>query len=240
MTTRSNGKLAELFRELTAKLRTSGWAHRAGLLIILAGPAWWLDPLAFALSRPEHQLSPLTGVTSVVERFGEPVGVALVCLMIWTLDRLRRRAVLRLLVAVLIAGTVAAVMKLVIGRERPRVVDGRTVVRGPQWPGATKDDPSFPSAHATVSFALAQILSQLYPHGRAVFIGLAALCGFARIYGGVHFLTDVFTGSWLGWELGKLVWNSKTLGQWGQAIPEFGFLPAWSAQRPDTGEMMED
>lgn len=57
---------------------------------------------------------------------------------------------------------------------------------------------SFPSGHTTTAFALFFSLSILKPKYAALFIVLAALSGFSRIYLSQHFLEDVVAGSLVG------------------------------------------
>lgn len=59
---------------------------------------------------------------------------------------------------------------------------------------------SFPSGHTLTAFALFFLLTLLLPkRGWGwLFLGLASLAGFSRIYLAQHFPTDVFFGSFLG------------------------------------------
>lgn len=57
---------------------------------------------------------------------------------------------------------------------------------------------SMPSGHAATSFAGAVILTYLLPRAAPFFFLLAAAIGFARIYVGVHYLSDVLVGALLG------------------------------------------
>jgi undecaprenyl-diphosphatase len=129
------------------------------------------------------------------------------------------------------AGLVGNGLKLAIGRERPSVSDGRTVLRGPQWPGAMRPDPSFPSGHTVSAFALAYGMSRVLPRGRGVFVFLAAACGLSRFLGETHFLTDVLAGAWVGWESARLMWDwgVTKLIRWIDAkIPAFAWYPRWN------------
>ena len=50
---------------------------------------------------------------------------------------------------------------------------------------------SFPSGHATVSFACATVLALAVPRLRVPLFALAALISFSRVYVGVHYPFDV-------------------------------------------------
>ena len=56
-------------------------------------------------------------------------------------------------------------------------------------------DPSFPSDHATVVFAIAFMLILLRDRFRNIYLSLAVLVAFARVFIGVHFFGDVLGGS---------------------------------------------
>jgi len=65
-------------------------------------------------------------------------------------------------------------------------------------------DPSFPSAHAAFSFAMATLLSQWFPRYRIIFFFIAGFIGWTRIYLGLHYPTDVIAGAILGYGATKL------------------------------------
>lgn len=82
------------------------------------------------------------------------------------------------------------VLKNLVGRTRPYdMVEGLTRLIEAQT------DPSFPSGHTGVSFAVAVILFKETPvkYGIPALI-IAALIAFSRLYLGVHFLSDVLAG----------------------------------------------
>ena len=57
---------------------------------------------------------------------------------------------------------------------------------------------SFPSGHATVSFACATVLALAVPRLRLPLFALATLISFSRVYVGVHYPFDVLAGAALG------------------------------------------
>jgi undecaprenyl-diphosphatase len=64
---------------------------------------------------------------------------------------------------------------------------------------------SFPSGHASTSFAAAVALAVLVPKWRVPALLLAALVGFSRIYLGVHYTLDVVAGAVLGAAIGYVI-----------------------------------
>ncbi len=96
-------------------------------------------------------------------------------------------------VAILIAEGVSGALKEQIGRDRPPLADPdpEPLVRLPVTH-------SFPSGHATVSFACATVLALAVPRLWAPLYALAVLISFSRVYVGVHFPLDVLAGAVLG------------------------------------------
>lgn len=113
-----------------------------------------------------------------------------------------------LLGAAALAGGLAELAKLVIGRERPirdfvLQNDGHYVWKdgplGPLFAGFW--DPSnlgLPSSHAAVAFGGAALLGVLDPRLRPAALILATACGLTRVLAGAHFPSDVVLGAALG------------------------------------------
>jgi undecaprenyl-diphosphatase len=95
--------------------------------------------------------------------------------------------------AILISESISGGLKAWIERDRPAVADPDpdTLVGLP----ATF---SFPSGHATVSFACATTLALAVPRLRWPLYALATLISFSRVYVGVHYPLDVLVGAVLG------------------------------------------
>ncbi len=96
-------------------------------------------------------------------------------------------------VAILVAESVSGGLKEWSGRDRPPLANPD--------PGPLVDLPatySFPSGHATVSFACATVLALAVPRLGLPLYALAALIALSRVYVGVHYPFDVLAGAVLG------------------------------------------
>jgi membrane-associated phospholipid phosphatase len=89
------------------------------------------------------------------------------------------------------------VVKVLVRRPRP-VLDGLPPL------GGAPSSLSFPSAHATSSFACATAMTRIAPEAAALFL-LAAAIGACRPYLGMHYPSDVLAGAVLGVALGLVV-----------------------------------
>ena len=103
---------------------------------------------------------------------------------------------------VVAAGILSQVIKHIIGRPRPKVMDALGLTLGPS---ITPGFDAFPSGHATSAFAFAYALCSFYPWMRYPLYAYAVLVSISRIYVGAHFPSDVFAGMVLGIWTGRIV-----------------------------------
>jgi membrane-associated phospholipid phosphatase len=89
------------------------------------------------------------------------------------------------------------VVKLIVKRPRP-------VLEGLPPLGGAPSSLSFPSAHATSSFAVATAMTRVDPLGALAFV-LAFALALGRPYLGMHYPSDVLVGAVLGVGLGLIV-----------------------------------
>lgn len=110
-----------------------------------------------------------------------------------------RRPVLvgRVLLAEVLGETAAFGLKRLVDRQRPPLQAGE-----PHPLVALPPTPSFPSGHATTSFACAVVLVAAVPRLRWPFLVLAALIAFSRVYNGVHYPLDIVGGAAVGAAIG--------------------------------------
>lgn len=170
-----------------------------------------LHPLLAALRTLDHALFHLINqvlihpwldpVMIVITQLGlGGVQIALLALLWARGGPVGRRTVLLCLLAFAISGLIAQVLKPVVARDRPlRAVEECRFLCEMLWAR------SFPSGHATTSFALAITAGTRHRAWAAPLLLLAALIGYSRIYIGVHFPSDVLGGALLGAATAALV-----------------------------------
>lgn len=112
------------------------------------------------------------------------------------IDGRRRALYLRTLRLVVVAYLTNIALKYVVRRKRPRLEDLPPL-------SSTVTSLSYPSAHATTSFAAARVLSGALP--AALVYACAGAMALSRVYVGVHYPTDVAAGMLLGTAMSELV-----------------------------------
>ncbi|HSE94930.1 MAG TPA: phosphatase PAP2 family protein [Methylomirabilota bacterium] len=115
-----------------------------------------------------------------------------------------------------LGGLTVQVVKYVVCRARPRLVEGWGV--GPStrpddsaaigffhWPCLGRRNlNSFPSGHATTAFTVAVALTAVAPGRRRLWLGVASGIGVSRVALNAHFLSDVVGGGLIGWWAGQV------------------------------------
>jgi len=108
----------------------------------------------------------------------------------------------------LLAGVVAAVLKILVRRERPWYTGGTYEFRGITHEGFFHGGGlGMPSSHTAVAFAALFILARRYPAASPVWLFIAGGCALSRLDRGVHFFSDVYVGAVLGCLCGLLAWR---------------------------------
>jgi membrane-associated phospholipid phosphatase len=152
-----------------------------------------------ALYRAIRSLARSTGRTRWIRRYSRLGEHGALWLALGTggavLDRRRRRRWVRATATVGGAYAISTSIKLAIGRVRPVVEDLPQLM-------ATPTGLSFPSSHATSSFAAARAYGSLLP--AAPLYAAATAMATSRLYLGVHYPSDVAAGAALGTVLGSL------------------------------------
>jgi hypothetical protein len=92
--------------------------------------------------------------------------------------------------ALMLSNEASQISKASVARTRP-FVDDPTLTVAINKPG---NNPSFPSGHTSSAYAGAEVLAYLMPDRKDEFLSLAAQVAYSRLYGGVHYPTDVIAG----------------------------------------------
>ncbi len=158
------------------------------ILRFFAGQPHWLFPVAMGLTW--------------IGSFG---GVWLL-LGVWKLLRKgegRRVGITILLALLLVLIVVDFALKPIIGRPRPFLVLGRSILLGPVPGGA-----SFPSGHSAAAFAGAGTWGRAGRWGTVLGYVYAAAVAWSRLYLGAHWPSDVVAGAIVGL---LLAWLARIL-----------------------------
>jgi membrane-associated phospholipid phosphatase len=130
----------------------------------------------------------------------------LLCAVGAVLDPARRPLYLRTMRTVMLAYLVNIALKHIVRRRRPEL-DGLPAL------SSTVTSLSYPSAHATTSFAAARILTRDGGLPCLPVYALAKAMALSRIYAGVHYPTDVLAGAALGTAMAELLASPAGAGR---------------------------
>ncbi len=141
-----------------------------------------------------HRVAALNPVAKDLSLVGEYGAIWLAIALVAALLTRRFGVLFWVAIADGVAQLVTTGIKAEVPRARPHVV---TLVSEPTTH-------SFPSGHATSSFACAVVLGAYFPSWRIPFFVLATLIAVSRVYVGVHFPLDIIGGAFLGLLIGAL------------------------------------
>lgn len=174
----------------------------AAFLLLLAASVGWLDrPAALwgrSLAGSEwHTLS------NWITELGRGTWTFIAAAVLGCLGLLLRRPRLvggSLLVAAAAAGAgiLANIVKVLVGRARPKLLFAEEPFYGASPFSVGYDFASFPSGHTATAFAAAAAMWLLLPSGRWLWAVLAVAVALTRVVLGSHFLADVLAGAVLG------------------------------------------
>ncbi len=173
--------LAAYFREADPAL-SAIWRRATDV-----GDSAWMIAASAAIALAAHRAAWRERLDAATPSPARPVRAALA---------LRRRALFAL-VCVAGFGTIAALLKLAIGRARPKLADSLGAYHFEFLAFDYKLN-SLPSGHAATLFALAAALALIAPRWRAIFYGVAFWGALSRTAAGAHYLSDVIAGAALG------------------------------------------
>ena len=185
-------------------------SHLAYGLPIAAGVClcgiFWLDGVVAALAFPDG----VVAVFSVLTVLGDVWTYVVACAALFVLGfryaRLRGFAEC-LFVAVAVGSLVSRCLKVLFGRARPFVSDEAGVFTLWSYEFAYT---SFPSGHSVVAAVFAVALVRFFPALLPVALVVALVVGMSRVALGVHFVSDVVMGWYVGAACGWYVCRRLT------------------------------
>lgn len=147
-------------------------------------------------------------------------------LLLWSVGKLSgwrsyELAGLQSLWAHALSGILANALKRALGRPRPKFSHAGEFQL---WPSMDNGFDSFPSGHASASFAVATVLAVRFPRARGACYAVAAAVSCSRVLRSSHFPTDVVVGAALGMAVGWVV--SFPLRWWRRSLA--GAVREWT------------
>ncbi len=196
-----------------AHLRSALQLPAVWVLLTLLGltiVGWvWLDSIALEFAQRLQGVVVVHQVLSAVLRCGKFEWQLCALLLvyayaIWRQNLALRRALHLCLLALVVSGLAALLLKQAIPRPRPDA--DLSVYKLSGWRRYTSGDlASFPSGDAATAFALAWMIATLWRRLRGPALTVATLVAFSRLYKLTHFASDVTAGALLGVAVAALI-----------------------------------
>lgn len=204
------------------------------MFVTLGGPAFAVDPLSsyeLEIVRKANTLgAPLLDLPMAVLSNREivvlaPAGAALIA------DKTDYYTPMFILGAESFAYAGAYTLKVLTNRLRPYQVDPTL-----RTPLDRDESRSFPSGHAAISFAAATVFADAHPEYALPAYTYATLVSYSRMYGGLHYPSDLLAGAVLGYGTGKLfTWGKKRFESLLGKPPVYPFLSLATPERIEFG-----
>ena len=164
---------------------------------VIAAAFYFDQPMRDFLA--QHQNRTLKIFMLNVSRFGDwpehvALGLVLLAAAWWRGSKKWLRIFLSMLIALALAGAAARVLKIGAGRARPSVQAGQV------WSGPRLSSKfyAFPSGHVAASVGFFAVLLFVRWQIGIGCMAIPLLIGFARMYVGAHYLSDVICATVLG------------------------------------------
>jgi membrane-associated phospholipid phosphatase len=152
-------------------------------------------------------------VTSFGDFYGRPgatyiASASLTALGIALNKKEMAQAGLEVIESYFIANNINALLKRSFGRARPYVNKGNSYFT--PFSSAPVGENSFPSGHSTLAFSLSTVLASHVddPYLKALIFAPAVITAVSRVMQDVHWTSDVFMGSAVGYFVGTFISNS--------------------------------
>jgi membrane-associated phospholipid phosphatase len=163
-----------------------------------------------------HDWTSLKSIAGFLSKWGDgPALMLFGCLAFGLALLVRSRAACKILLCMMIAGTISGAIvnsvRLLTGRARPTNTEATQEWNG-LWRGResllfNSQYHSFPSGHTGTAFALfGVVLFANRRHGWWALLAAAAIA-WSRIYSNAHHLSDVMVGALIGLAIASFVWD---------------------------------
>ncbi len=116
-------------------------------------------------------------------------------LFLW--EERKREWIPPLWISIAATSAITVIMKMIISRPRPFETLTLPLIQGAHYTFAAWNT-AFPSLHTAAVFSLVPILDKEFPKIKWFWIALAVLISLSRVYIGVHYLSDVIAGAFIG------------------------------------------
>lgn len=197
------------------------WVVIPAILLALAGVALVTVDLPVArVCAPRDWPDEIHRYLRSIEPFGTIYGQGMLMLGLFCVLPALRRCIPRVLSAAIAAGLTANVVKLLVGRQRPKYFDVTSESATDAFAGFLPflhdgvSLKSFPSAHVASAVAFAVLLTHLFPKGKWLFAVTAGLVALQRIEVTEHFVSDVFVGAAVGWLVAQAFLHVPRVTAW--------------------------
>lgn len=116
------------------------------------------------------------------------------------------------------SAAVSFLLKIIIQRARPFQLGLVSLIPKLQDASFGLWNFSFPSFQSMLVFSAIPILGKEFPKLKKLWIALAILVAFSRVYFGLHFASDVIIGGIIGYGIGSLAIKTEKENHWGKKI----------------------
>lgn len=200
----TSSAINDLVQQRAWRRRLALWLAAVSALALVASVPLnsWDHQLSQAI-RLGHMPGDLRKAIELSEAFAHGSGATAILIALLLSTKPPRRDYWMAVAMTATSGIAANLAKALFTRARPYTYDASASaqagdVTGWEFLGASSfwdaRQKSFPSGHTATAWGLAIGLSLLFPRATVVFVVLAALATFQRLYSGAHFPSDAMAG----------------------------------------------
>ena len=164
---------------------------------------------------PNLKNSLFDNISMKLDIFGEIIiFILLTLLFFWKHEK--RKWIIPLWITLLSSAVVSFILKIIIQRPRPFQLGLISIDSLLNRANFSTWNFSFPSFDTMFIFSAVPLLSRQFPKLKKVWIILAVIIAFSRVYLGLHFLSDVIAGGIIGYLIGIWVIRLEKQNKFGE------------------------